>query len=194
VFVAHRAIRNRGTIGGSLALAYPGAELPLLVTALGGELCLVSGRGERRVPAEEFITGALETALAEDEYIRSVDIPFPPAGTGIGFVEASRRHGDFAIAAASAALAQDSFGRVTFARLGLTGGTGAPIRLHQLEAALMQDRGAADRTEELVRHAVSGIEVFSDHHYPEGYRRHVLNAVVGRALAEALQRSEARHA
>ena len=77
-FVAHRAIRNRGTIGGSLALAYPGAEMPLALVALGAEVELRSARGSRLLPVADFVLGALDTALDEDEYIRSFRVSRSP--------------------------------------------------------------------------------------------------------------------
>lgn len=187
--VAHRAVRNRGTLGGSLALAYPGAEMPLALVTLGAEVELASARGTRRVAADEFIVGALDTTLAADEYIRGVEIRLPPRQAAASFVETSRRHGDFAIGAAAVMAARDGQGKLDYVRAGVSGGTGAPIRLETIEELLpdnAEDQGALS---EAAHAAIATVEVFGDHHYPEDYRRHVLQAVLTRALGDALAKA-----
>jgi len=184
--VAHRAVRNRGTTGGTLALAYPGAEIPLALMTLDAEICLRSHRGERRLPIADFILGALDTALADDEYIGWVDVPLPPAGNSASFVEASRRHGDFAIAAASAVAARDDRGRLVYLRAGVAGGTGSPVRLSGLEQAVIEGQGEKTVVADAVHEAIGHLEVFGDHHYPEDYRRHVLQGVLMRALTDVI--------
>lgn len=119
--VAHRAVRNRGTTGGSLALAYPGAEIPLVLMTLGAEVHLNSNNGERSVPMQDFVVGALDTTLAEGEYIRAVEIRLPPPESAASFVETSRRHGDFAIGAAAVIAACDGDGRLSYVRAGISG-------------------------------------------------------------------------
>ena len=96
--IAHAAVRNRGTIGGSLAYADPAAEWPAAMVALQASVILASPRGERVIPAEQFFVGLLETALESDEIIVRVDVPIPASGIITGFGELARRHGDFAIA------------------------------------------------------------------------------------------------
>jgi 2-furoyl-CoA dehydrogenase FAD binding subunit len=97
--LAHMQIRNRGTVAGSIAHADPSAELPLVLSALRGEVCLRSARGTRRLPAAEFFTGMLLTARAPDELIEAVRFPMASKGQGHGFEEFSLRHGDFALCA-----------------------------------------------------------------------------------------------
>jgi 2-furoyl-CoA dehydrogenase FAD binding subunit len=97
--VGHLQTRNRGTVCGSLAHADPSAELPLCLVLLGGSVKLASAQGEREVAAEDFLLGTLSTARRPDEMIVSARFPVPPAGAKTGFVEVSRRHGDFAIVA-----------------------------------------------------------------------------------------------
>jgi CO/xanthine dehydrogenase FAD-binding subunit len=189
--VGHRAVRNRGTMGGSLALAYPGAEIPLVFITLSAEICLGSARGERRVPAAEFVLGALDTSLAEDEYIKSADICLPPASSKASFVEASRRHGDFAIAASAVVVDRGSDGRISYVRAAVSGGIGTPVRLDLVECGLADKMPRDAVLADLTREAIAGIEVFGDHHYPEDYRRHLLQAVLQRALTEAISKTEA---
>ena len=95
--IGHVAIRNRGTLGGSLAYADPAAELPACAVALGATLVLGSLAGEREVKAEDFFKGLFETDLRPGELIVAVKFPVTPAGTSVGFAELSRRHGDFAL-------------------------------------------------------------------------------------------------
>jgi CO/xanthine dehydrogenase FAD-binding subunit len=180
-------------MGGSLALAYPGAELPLLFVTLGAELRLHSPRGERPVDADAFILGALDTALADDEFIHSARLPTVPASAGSAFVEVSRRHGDFALAAAAAVIDLDVSCRVRHIRAGLSGGGGRPIRLHAVERALMSDPPAKSRIEDVVRAAIGSIEVEDDRQCPAGYRKLLLQTVMQRALETAAARAEPRH-
>jgi 6-hydroxypseudooxynicotine dehydrogenase subunit alpha len=189
--VAHRAVRNRGTTGGTLALAYPGAEIPLALMTLDADVCLRSSRGERRMPVSDFIQGALDTALEDDEYIGCVEVRLPPAGSLASFFEASRRHGDFAIGAAAVVARRDEQGRLAYLRAGVGGGIGAPTRLAQLEQAIVEGGGIESVISDAVHEAIGNLEVFGDHHYPEDYRRHVLRGVLLRALTEAI--GEERH-
>jgi CO/xanthine dehydrogenase FAD-binding subunit len=188
--LAHRAVRNRGTMGGSLAFAYPGAELPILFVTLGAELRIRSSRGERRVPAHEFIIGPLNTVLAEDEFIHSARVPTLPLSAGSAFIELSRRHGDFALAAAAAVIDLDASGRVQRVQAGVSGGAGVPIRLSEAEQNLMGHQPTTSVLEENVRIAIGAIEVDHDHQYPAGYRRLLLQTVLERALATAAARAE----
>jgi carbon-monoxide dehydrogenase medium subunit len=114
--IGHIAIRNRGTIGGSLAYADPAAELPACAVALGATLVLGSAKGERQVKAEDFFKGLFETDLRAGELIVEVKFPEVPTGTSTGFAELSRRHGDFALVGV-AALAVLRAGEIESARI-----------------------------------------------------------------------------
>jgi len=118
--IGHVAIRNRGTLGGSLAYADPAAELPACAVALGATLVLGSLNGERAVKAEDFFKGLFETDLRPDELIVAVEFPVVQAGTAIGFAELGRRHGDFALAGL-AAVATIERERIRDARLAYFG-------------------------------------------------------------------------
>jgi CO/xanthine dehydrogenase FAD-binding subunit len=191
--VAHRAVRNRGTTGGTLALAYPGAEIPLALMTLDADICVSSQRGERRVRLPDFILGALDTTLAEDEYIRCAEVKLPPLGNATSFIETSRRHGDFAIAAAAVVAGRDDQRQLTYLRAGVSGGTGAPVRLSGLEDMVIGGEGTDAAVADAVQEAIGNLEVFGDHHYPEDYRRHVLQAVLQRALMDAIAKTGTRH-
>ena len=109
--ISHFAVRNRGTVAGSIAHADPSAELPLCLLALQGEVLLKSARASRRVKAEDFFTGMLLTARRADELVQAVSFPLARTGQGFGFEEFSVRHGDFAICAV-AAVADDKSLRI----------------------------------------------------------------------------------
>jgi carbon-monoxide dehydrogenase medium subunit len=118
--IGHVAIRNRGTLGGSLAYADPAAELPACAVALGATLTLGSLKGEREVRAEDFFTGLFETDLKPGELIVAVRFPVIQAGTSVGFAELARRHGDFALVglAAVATMRRDRIGDARLAYFG----------------------------------------------------------------------------
>jgi carbon-monoxide dehydrogenase medium subunit len=95
--VAHPAIRNRGTIGGNLAHADPASELPACMLALDATMIVASSAGERRIPADEFFLGTYETALRPSDILIAIEIPIPPPGERVSFIELARRSGDYAI-------------------------------------------------------------------------------------------------
>ena len=102
--VAHLAIRNRGTIGGSLSHADPAAELPMMALLLDAELRIASASGKRTVAARDFFLGAMTVDLARGDIVTEIVLPKLPAKTGWGFEEVARRRGDFALAAVAATL------------------------------------------------------------------------------------------
>lgn len=120
-WIGHYQTRSRGTLGGSVAHADPSAELPLVLTTLGGEVVLRSVRGERRVAAREFFQGVLTTDREPDEMIVALDWPTKRPNTGYAFQEISQRLGDFAIVAAAATAVVDDAGNIAALSLGLGG-------------------------------------------------------------------------
>ncbi len=186
-FIGHVQIRNRGTVGGSLAHAYPSAELPVAMVTLGASFVLQEGGGERTVAAEDFFLGTMTTALEPGELLREVRVPSPAAGSGAAFQEVSRRYGDFALAGAAALVTLGRDGAVADARLTLTGS--APIRARDAAAAVMGEKPSEALFREAARRAVADIEQDSDMHASAGYRRRACEALARRALAEAAQRA-----
>ncbi len=133
--VGHPAIRNRGTIGGSIAFGDPAAELPACLLALGGEVVIAGHAGQRTVQADDFYQGLFETALAPGEIVTAIRVPAATADTRVGFAEFARRHGDYAIAglAATARARGQGFAEV---RLAFFGVGATPLRARGAEAAL----------------------------------------------------------
>ncbi len=194
--IAHPQIRNRGTIGGSLAHADPAAECPALALAMDAELRVVgsgaSGR-ERAIPAADFFLTYLTTALAPAELLTEVRFPALPDGSGWSFMEVARRHGDFALAGAVATLALDRSGHCAGARLVLFGVGSTPLRARTVEDALRGEKPS----EKLIAQAAGKVaavldEPLSDVHASAEYRRHLAGVLAGRSLAEAASRAMPR--
>lgn len=133
--VAHRAIRNRGTFGGSIAFADPAAELPACLVALGGTVEATGPGGARRIAADDFFRDLYETALAQDEVLTAVELPAATADRRFAFDELSRRHGDYAMVGLAAAASRRD-GRFEDSRLVYFGVGLTPVRARAAEAAL----------------------------------------------------------
>lgn len=188
--VAHLAIRNRGTIGGSLSHADPAAELPMMALLLGAKLHIISGRGKRTVDAREFFLDALTVDLAEDELLTEIHLPKLPPHTGWGFEEVPRRAGDFALAAVAATITM-SAGVMKEARIALTGVAPTPIRASEAEVLLVGKKFEAKLMAHVIETIRAAIEPETDLHASSDYRRHLVGVLAGRALATALQRAGA---
>jgi carbon-monoxide dehydrogenase medium subunit len=171
--IGHSAIRNRGTVGGSIAHADPAAELPAVALAAGAELVVASAaRGERVIAADDFFQGYFTTALEPDEVLTSVRFPVAPAGTGARFEEAARRHGDFAMVGVGATVRLEG-DAVADARLVLIGMADTPVRARAAEQALVGATPGDDLFTAAGAAAVEGLTPPSDLHASSAYRRHV---------------------
>ncbi|MET0210906.1 MAG: FAD binding domain-containing protein [Burkholderiaceae bacterium] len=166
-------IRNRGTVCGSIAHADPSAELPLCLLALRGEVLLRSARGTRRVAAADFFTGMLITARKDDELIEAVRFPLAQPGTGHGFSEFSRRHGDFAICAI-AAVAD---------RRGLRVAVGGVVDRPVARELPLLDGSALD---DALNEFAWALDARDDPHVSAATRRHLVRRLGRRAVAQAL--------
>ena len=133
--IAHVAIRNRGTLGGSIAFADPAAELPACLLALDGEVEATGPKGKRTIKAADFFKGLFETALSPDEMLTAIRVPAADEDTRIGFAELARRHGDYAIVGL-AATARASGKGLSDVRLAYFGVGDMPVRAKKAEAAL----------------------------------------------------------
>ena len=144
--IGHPAIRNRGTIGGSVAFADPAAELPACVLALDGELAIAGPQGSRAVKADDFFKGLFETALTARDVLTAIRIPAAGAETRVGFAEFARRHGDYAMVGLAASARADGK-QLRDVRLAYFGVGSTPLRARHAEQALAAaDVEAAVRT------------------------------------------------
>ncbi|MBV8838704.1 MAG: xanthine dehydrogenase family protein subunit M [Alphaproteobacteria bacterium] len=188
--VAHLAIRNRGTIGGSLSHADPAAELPMMAMLLDARLRIVSATATRTVAARDFFQDALSVDLADDELVTEVTLPKLSSRTGWGFAEVSRRSGDFALAAVAVTLtlAGDTIGQ---ARIGVTGVAPTPRRVAAAEVLLAGGRIDDATTQRVIAAVRAAAEPQTDLHASSDYRRHLIGVLAGRALADAWKRAQA---
>ena len=186
--VAHLAIRNRGTIGGSLSHADPAAELPMMAMLLDAELRLASPAGERAVSARSFFISAMTVELAADEVVTEIVLPKLPPRTGWGFAEVARRHGDFALAAAAATLTL-SDGAIRQARIALTGVGPTALRAREAEAQLVGCALEPRLTARVIDAVRAAIDPQTDLHASSAYRRYLAGVLAGRTVAAAWRRA-----
>jgi carbon-monoxide dehydrogenase medium subunit len=190
--VAHPAIRNRGTVCGSVSHNDPAAEHPGVLVALGGRVVIAGGAGRRELSAEQFFAGTLSTALEPGEMVVELRYPRPPAGTGAAFVEFARRLGDFAIAGVAAMLTVRA-GVCEQARLTIVGMGEGPFRAHAAEAALAARRiapkGHREAFAAAAERVAAAVEPADDVHASAAYRRHLAGVLTVRALETALARA-----
>jgi carbon-monoxide dehydrogenase medium subunit len=179
--VAHYQIRNRGTVGGSLAHADPAAELPGIAVTCDAEIHLKGKSGSRVVRAADFFVGALSTVLADDELIVEIRLPVWPAGRRWGFQELSPRRGDFAYAGV-AAFYDLHEGEARNAHIGVIGACHRPHRIAQAEAALNGRVVNADAIRDAAAAAEKAIDPPGDLHASAAYRRSLVGTLLERAL------------
>ncbi len=185
-FIGHFQIRNRGTLGGSLAHADPAAELPAVALALDAEIEVRSVRGSRRIPAADFFLSAFTTAVEPDELVTAVHLPVWGPGSGFAVSELARRHGDFAIVGAACGVQVDD-GRITRAAVAVIGMASVPVRVRLAEEALAgASAGEADLAA-VARDAVAGLDPPSDAHGSGAYRRRAGAHLIAQALGRALE-------
>jgi CO/xanthine dehydrogenase FAD-binding subunit len=187
-YVAHPAIRTRGTIGGSLAHADPAAELPAVMLALNATLTLRSRDRIRHVSAAEFFTGLFTTAIEGGELLTEIAVPAPPAGSRFAFDEISRRHGDYALAGVAAAVTLDEDGRCREARLALFSVGDRPVLSEQVPRTLVGEVP----TREAIRAAAEDaaqrdIDPPGDIHASSRYRRQLAAVLIRRVLHNAIE-------
>lgn len=188
-YIGHVQIRNRGTVGGSLAHADPAAELPAIMAALGAELVIRGPEGERTVGPDAFFRSYYETALAPTELLVEIRVPPLPPRTGWAFQEVSRRHGDFALVGVAALVTLDAEGLIREARLAFTGAAPTPIRPAAAEASLAGQRPDEAVFREAGVLASGDLDPHSDIHATAEYRRDVGAVLARRALVQAAARA-----
>jgi CO/xanthine dehydrogenase FAD-binding subunit len=186
--VAHLAIRNRGTIGGSLSHADPAAELPMMAVLLDATLTIRSVRGMRTEAAADFFKSALTTSLAPDEIVTEVGFSVPEKGSGWGFEEVARRDGDFALAAV-AALMKIEHGRIRKPRIALMGVGETPLRARTAEALLDGQTPGPELFAKAAATVREGLEPNTDLHASSEYRLHLAGVLTKRVLEAATQRA-----
>lgn len=191
--IAHPAIRNRGTIGGSLAFADPAAELPACCVALDARIIARSAAGERAIAAGDFFTGLYATALGERELIAAIEVPRPSPGMRTAILEIARRSGDYAMAGIAARL-EITRGTCAEPRLVFFGVGDVPVRARGAEAAIAGaaiDAVAIARAQDAL---AEDLDPPADLHGGPAMKRHLAGVLLQRALARLAMAAEARAA
>jgi aerobic carbon-monoxide dehydrogenase medium subunit len=190
--IGHFQIRNRGTVGGSLAHADPAAELPAVALALDAQLEIATGAGRHTVPAADFFVGTWTTSLEPYELLTAVQFPVWDGRCGFVVDEVARRAGDFALAGVTTALQLDPGGTVQRAAIALFGMASTPVRAPAAETALIGSQPDPAALREAAQLAVRDLDPPEDVHASSTYRRSVGAHLVERSLTRALD--EANHA
>jgi carbon-monoxide dehydrogenase medium subunit len=183
--VGHHQTRNRGTIGGSVALGEPAAELPATSVALGAAVEVRSTRGSRRIPAEELYLGPYSTVLEPDELLTAIHFPDWPATAVSLFREVTQRPGDFALVGLTGAVTVED-GRITRAGIAWFGMGPTPMKARQAEAALVGQKIESLDARAIADLAIADTAPFNDHHATAEYRRTVGRRMFARILNERL--------
>jgi carbon-monoxide dehydrogenase medium subunit len=183
--VAHYQIRNRGTVGGSIAHADPAAEMPGIAVTCEAEIAVVGAAGRRVIAAQDFFIAPLVTALANDEIIAEIRLPVWPAKRRWGFQEFSRRRGDFAMAAAAVFYDVDDAGLARNAHVGAIGVGDRPLRLPAAEAEVNGKAVDVAVSERAGLAASAAVDPPDDIHASGAYRRSLIGTMLERALQDA---------
>ena len=186
--VGHRQTRNRGTIGGSLSHLDPAAELPAVCAAHDAVIVVQGPNGERDIPFAEFPIAYMTPATEMDELLTGIKIPTWAEGHGYAFVEFARRHGDFAITSAAALLEVGEDGAITRASLTVGGVGAAPVRMSDIEQALIGQSGDEEKLRELCESGRE-IDALGDVYASSEYRQHLATVMSRRALVKAYDRA-----
>jgi carbon-monoxide dehydrogenase medium subunit len=190
--IGHRAIRNRGTVGGSIAHADPAAEWPALALVLDATVEAFGPQGSRTVDAGGFFLAPFTNGLEPDEIVREVRFRLPERGAGSAFLEHARRHGDFALVGVAAVVGVGGDGRVSSARIALLGVGGTPIRVTEAERHLEGQPLTDEQIDMVSRACREAVDPPTSVHGSSAYRKHLVETLVGRALRLAGTRAEPR--
>ena len=181
-------VRNRGTFGGSLAHADPAGDFPAAILALDAELTTTSAIAQRTISAQDFFVGILTSALYPNEILTSIRVPKLGPRTGSAYVKMSQQASGFAIVGVAAILTFDEKGKVTEARVGITGVASVPYRAKKVEAALRGTTASAKEIAAAAALASKGVDALSDIHASANYRRDLAAVFTRRSLERAAQR------
>jgi CO/xanthine dehydrogenase FAD-binding subunit len=187
--IGHFQIRNRGTVGGSIAHADPSAEWPAFAIASDAQIVLQSSAGSREVSAEDFFITYFTTAVETGEMVTEVRLPGSGAGWGWGFEEVCRRHGDFAMTGAFTRVHLDGNGACDDSRIVIFGVGGTPVRVESAEAALRGSNGEMPSLEQVAAAVSDALDPDSDIHASALYRKEVSGVMARRALVGAFRRA-----
>ncbi|HXU87572.1 MAG TPA: xanthine dehydrogenase family protein subunit M [Methylomirabilota bacterium] len=185
------AVRNKGTIGGSLAHADPAADIPATVIALGAELVCQGPKSKRTVKVDEWFQGLMATALGEDELLVEIRVPALTPGTGSAYMKFAHPASRFAIVGAAAVITVDKQGTCTKAGVGITGAGTKAVRAKGVEAGLVGKRLDAATIEAAAQKAAEGVDVQADLQGSVEYKSHLCRVFARRAIEAAAKKATA---
>ncbi len=181
-WIAHAQIRNRGTLGGSLAHADPAAELPSVMQVLGAVLHARGPDGERTIPVDDFYVGLFTTDLEPDELLTAIEIPPVAAGSRCAFEEVARRHGDFALVGVAVIIEPDDDGAIAGARISLLSVGEGPVLAERAMEGLVGRTLSDEAIRAAAREAAEDLDPPDDIHASPEFRRHLAEVLTARAL------------
>jgi carbon-monoxide dehydrogenase medium subunit len=187
--IADVQVRNRGTIGGSLAHADPAADLAAAALAAGAEIQAIGPTGSRAILADDFFLGVFTTALGPDEILTEVRFPVPPPRTGSAYVKMPNPASHFAIVGVAAVLTMGGDGRCERARIGISGVAMKPFRATAAESSLIGSAADDAAITSAAERAAEGVEALSDVHASAEFRLHLTKVYAKRALQQAISRA-----
>ncbi|GLV56424.1 carbon monoxide dehydrogenase [Dictyobacter sp. S3.2.2.5] len=186
--IGDQQVRNRGTIGGSIAHSDPAADMPGIVLALKAEIVVRGPQGQRTIAADDFFVDTFTTALEPDEIVIELRLPIPAAQTGSAYEKLANRASHYAIAGCAAVITRGSDGTCSAASIAITGATVRTIRAKAVESALVGKQLDESTISAAVSHATDGEDVVSDIHGSEEYRRKMVAVVARRTILKAIER------
>ena len=182
-------VRNRGTIGGSVAHADPAADFPVILTALAASFVLVSPSGRRTVPADDFFIDFYTTALARNEVLTEIRVPLPPSGAGTAYAKLPHPASGYVVVSAGALLIREPSGQCASARVAIGGLASGPIRAVATEAALQGQPLTQDSIAAAAAKAAEGTDPDGDLYASADYKRHMATVYTRRAIESAVRRA-----
>jgi carbon-monoxide dehydrogenase medium subunit len=189
--VGDRQVRNRGTIGGSLAHGDPAADMPAVMLALDAQIEAQGPQGSRRIAATDFFQGLYTTALASTELLTAIHIPALPDRAGAAYAKFRNPASGYAVVGVAALVALDPAGKIAAARVGITGVSDHAYRATAVEQALVGAEPTAEALAAAAAHAADGIDPLEDLFASADFRRHLTRVQTERALREAVARARA---
>jgi carbon-monoxide dehydrogenase medium subunit len=187
--LADRQVRNRGTLGGSMAHADPGADLTAVVLALKGNIVAQGPGGTRSIAADDFFVDTFATALQPDEIITEIRLPVPPAHTGSAYVKLENKASHYAVVGSAAVITLNADGACSSASVAITGASTKLTRANTVEAALASKKLDETTLADAASHAVDGLELVGDIHGSEAYRGQMCTVMTRRAILKAVERA-----
>ncbi len=187
--IGDQQVRNRGTIGGSVAHSDPAADMPAMVLALKAHLLVQGPNGTRTIMADDFFTGMMATALQPNEILTEIRFHLPPARTGSAYTKLANKASHYAVVGCAAVVSLDNDGTCTSATVAITGASVMPTRAKAVEAVLVGKKLDEATVAEAASHAAEGLELVGDLHGSKEYRAQMTAVLAKRAILKAAERA-----